>query len=107
VLAKAGLAERLMIDASHANSAKQPENQPRVIADIAAQLEAGEARIHGVMVESHLVAGRQDLVPGCALTYGQSITDGCIGWDATVEVLDRLAKAVRARRERVAEQVAA
>jgi 3-deoxy-7-phosphoheptulonate synthase len=59
------------------------------------------------MVESHLVAGRQDLVPGCALTYGQSITDGCIGWDATVEVLDRLAKAVRARRERVAEQVAA
>ncbi|RUL69579.1 3-deoxy-7-phosphoheptulonate synthase [Dyella choica] len=107
VLAKAGLAERLMIDASHANSAKQPENQPRVVADIATQLEAGETRIHGVMVESHLVAGRQDLLPGCELTYGQSITDGCIGWDTTMEVLDRLAKAVRIRRERGAEQVAA
>lgn len=107
VLAKSGLAERLMIDASHANSAKQPENQPRVVADIATQLEAGETRIHGVMVESHLVAGRQDLLPGCELIYGQSITDGCIGWDSTVDVLERLAKAVRVRRERVAEQVAA
>ncbi|GGA45389.1 3-deoxy-7-phosphoheptulonate synthase [Dyella nitratireducens] len=106
-LAKAGVTERLMIDASHANSAKQPENQPRVVADIAAQLEAGETRIHGVMVESHLVAGRQDLVPGCELIYGQSITDGCIGWDTTVAVLDQLAKAVRVRRERVAAQVAA
>jgi 3-deoxy-7-phosphoheptulonate synthase len=107
VLAKSGLAERLMIDASHANSAKQPENQPRVVADIATQLEAGETRIHGVMVESHLVAGRQDLLPGCELAYGQSITDGCIGWDSTVDVLERLAKAVRVRRERTAEQVAA
>ena len=106
-LAKAELAERLMIDASHANSAKQPENQPRVVADIATQLEAGETRIHGVMVESHLVAGRQDLTPGCELTYGQSVTDGCIGWDTTVDVLERLAKAVRVRRERVREQVAA
>jgi 3-deoxy-7-phosphoheptulonate synthase len=106
-LAKAGIAERLMIDASHANSAKQPENQPRVVADIAAQLEGGETRIHGVMVESHLVAGRQDLAPGCELIYGQSITDGCIGWDTTVDVLDRLAKAVRVRRERVAGQVVA
>ncbi|MBE1159792.1 3-deoxy-7-phosphoheptulonate synthase [Dyella acidiphila] len=106
-LAKAGLAERLMIDASHANSNKQPENQPRVIADIAAQLEAGESRIQGVMVESHLVAGRQDLVPGCELVYGQSITDGCIGWDTTVQVLDRLAQAVQARRERLAEVCAA
>jgi 3-deoxy-7-phosphoheptulonate synthase len=106
-LAKAGLAERLMVDASHANSGKQPENQPRVIADIAAQLEAGETRIHGVMVESHLVAGRQDLVPGCELTYGQSITDGCIGWDTSVQVLERLAKAVRKRRERKTSQVAA
>ncbi|GLQ96257.1 3-deoxy-7-phosphoheptulonate synthase [Dyella mobilis] len=100
---KAGLAERLMIDASHANSGKQPENQPRVIADIAAQLESGESRIQGVMVESHLVAGRQDLVPGCDLVYGQSITDGCIGWEATTQVLDRLAKAVRVRRARQAE----
>ncbi|WP_233841924.1 3-deoxy-7-phosphoheptulonate synthase [Dyella sp. 2HG41-7] len=106
-LAKAGVAERLMIDASHANSGKQPENQPRVVADIAAQIEAGETRIQGVMVESHLVAGRQDLVPGCELTYGQSITDGCIGWDTTVDVLERLAKAVRVRRVRLAEQAAA
>jgi 3-deoxy-7-phosphoheptulonate synthase len=101
-LDKAGLAQRLMIDASHANSGKQPENQPKVVADIAAQLEAGESRIQGVMVESHLVAGRQELEPGCELVYGQSITDGCIGWDTTVQVLERLAKAVRVRRERQA-----
>ncbi|GLQ51035.1 3-deoxy-7-phosphoheptulonate synthase [Dyella flava] len=106
-LAKAGLTERLMIDASHANSGKQPENQPRVIADVAAQLEAGESRIQGVMVESHLLAGRQDLVPGGELIYGQSITDGCIGWGTTVQVLERLAKAVRVRRERQAEARAA
>jgi len=106
-LAKAGLTERLMIDASHANSGKQPDNQPRVIADIAAQLEAGETRIQGVMVESHLVAGRQDLVPGRELTYGQSITDGCIDWETTVHVLDRLAQAVHRRRKNLAEQVAA
>ena len=106
-LAQAGMAERLMIDASHANSAKQPENQPRVVADIAAQLEMGESRIQGVMVESHLVAGRQELVPGRDLAYGQSITDGCIGWDTTVAVLDRLANAVRMRRERVAEEAEA
>jgi 3-deoxy-7-phosphoheptulonate synthase len=106
-LAKAGLPERLMIDASHANSGKQPENQPRVIADIASQLEAGESRIHGVMVESHLVAGRQDLVPGGELLYGQSITDGCVGWDTTVQVLERLAKAVCVRRERQAKARAA
>jgi 3-deoxy-7-phosphoheptulonate synthase len=106
-LAKAGVAERLMIDASHANSGKQPDNQPRVVADIAEQLEAGEARIQGVMVESHLVAGRQDLLPGCELVYGQSITDGCIGWETTVEVLERLATAVQVRRERQAEARAA
>jgi 3-deoxy-7-phosphoheptulonate synthase len=106
-LAKSGLAERLMIDASHANSGKQPDNQPRVIADITAQLEAGETRIHGVMVESHLVAGRQDLVPGRELTYGQSITDGCIGWETSVQVLERLAEAVRRRRKNLAAQAAA
>ncbi len=69
-----------------------------MIADIAAQLEAGESRVVGVMVESHLVAGRQDLVDGQPLVYGQSITDGCIGWDSTVQVLERLAEAVRVRR---------
>lgn len=93
-----GLAARLMIDASHANSSKKPENQVPVCADIAAQVAGGDQRIVGVMVESHLVAGRQDLVPGKELTYGQSITDGCIDWDASVQVLENLAAAVRQRR---------
>ncbi len=106
VLAKAGLAPRLMIDASHANSLKNPENQPAVIEDIAAQIEAGETRIIGTMIESHLVAGRQDLLPGQPLAYGQSITDGCIGWDSSVAVLERLATAVRRRRERNVSQAA-
>ncbi|MDC6625626.1 3-deoxy-7-phosphoheptulonate synthase, partial [Leclercia adecarboxylata] len=79
-------------------SSKNPENQPKVIADINAQLANGEERIVGVMVESHLVAGRQDLVDGQPLTYGQSITDGCIGWDSSLAVLESLAEAVRARR---------
>ena len=106
-LEMAGLAPRLMIDASHANSAKKPENQPRVIEDIARQMEAGERRILGVMVESHLVAGRQDVIPGRALTYGQSITDGCIGWEDSVAVLERLDAAVSARRAHRDEVVAA
>ncbi|MFC4276955.1 3-deoxy-7-phosphoheptulonate synthase AroG [Achromobacter aloeverae] len=97
-LAKAGLAQRLMIDTSHANSSKKPENQPMVADDIARQMEAGDTRIVGLMIESHLLAGRQDLVPGQALTYGQSITDGCIDWDSSVQVLERLAAAVRERR---------
>ena len=88
----------VMIDASHGNSAKKPENQPLVIEDICRQVEAGDRRIIGTMIESHLVFGRQDLVPGAKLTYGQSITDGCIGWDTTVEVLERLASAVERRR---------
>jgi len=99
-IAGAGLPAKLMIDASHANSRKNPANQSGVIDDVARQLEAGEARIMGVMVESHLVGGRQDLVPGTALIYGQSITDGCIDWQTTVAVLDRLAAAVRQRRTR-------
>jgi 3-deoxy-7-phosphoheptulonate synthase len=69
-----------------------------VCADIGRQIAAGDTRIVGVMVESHLVAGRQDLVPGKELTYGQSITDGCIDWDASVKVLEGLAEAVRQRR---------
>jgi 3-deoxy-7-phosphoheptulonate synthase len=99
-LARAGVAPRIMIDTSHANSGKKPENQPLVAADIASQLSGGEARIVGVMIESNLVAGRQDVKPGVALTYGQSITDGCIDWPATVEVLNVLADAVTARRDR-------
>ena len=107
VLEKAGLAPNLMIDGSHANSLKKPENQPKVIDDIAGQLENGERRIVGVMVESHLVAGRQDLIAGRALAYGQSITDGCIGWEDSVAVLERLAAAVRTRRALPREEVAA
>ncbi|MCS6944873.1 MAG: 3-deoxy-7-phosphoheptulonate synthase AroG [Sutterellaceae bacterium] len=101
-LARNGLAQRLMIDASHANSQKKHENQIAVCENIAQQLEAGEARIIGVMIESHLVAGRQDLVPGKPLVYGQSITDACLGWDDSVKVLERLAAATRARRLRAA-----
>ncbi|KAF1697205.1 3-deoxy-7-phosphoheptulonate synthase [Pseudoxanthomonas jiangsuensis] len=107
VLAKSGLPARIMIDASHANSGKNPDNQPAVVDDIARQVEGGDERIIGVMVESHLVGGRQDLVDGCALTYGQSITDGCLGWERSVEVLERLAAAVRTRRAHKREVVAA
>jgi 3-deoxy-7-phosphoheptulonate synthase len=98
-LEDAGLAPRVMVDASHGNSSKKPENQPLVIADIAAQVAAGSNRISGVMVESHLVAGRQDIVPGRPLVYGQSVTDACIDWDTSVQVLDTLARSVEARRK--------
>ncbi len=97
-LTKSGLQAKIMIDASHANSNKKPENQPMVMDDIAKQMEAGDQRIFGVMIESHLQAGRQDLVEGQELNYGQSITDGCIGWDTSVSVLERLAQAVKTRR---------
>ena len=91
-----------MVDASHANSQKRHENQIPVCENIAQQIEAGDARIVGVMIESHLVAGRQDLVPGKPLVYGQSITDACLGWEDSVQVLERLAAAVRNRRLRAA-----
>ncbi len=93
-----GVPPRLMIDASHANSGKKPENQPRVVDDIAHQVATGESRVIGVMVESHLIGGRQDLHPGQPLVHGQSITDGCLDWGSSVAVLDRLAEAVRERR---------
>jgi len=95
----AGLRPQVMIDCSHANSRKRPERQIVVAEDIAAQLAQGETRILGVMLESHLVAGRQDAGPGVELQYGQSITDACIGWDDTGPVLQCLADAVRKRRE--------
>ncbi|HEX7081441.1 MAG TPA: 3-deoxy-7-phosphoheptulonate synthase [Gammaproteobacteria bacterium] len=98
LLEEAGLPPRVMIDASHANSGKRPENQPKVVESIAARIENGEKRIIGVMVESHLVGGRQDLEAGRPLTYGQSVTDACLGWDESVAVLERLAAAVRQRR---------
>ncbi|MFZ6686987.1 3-deoxy-7-phosphoheptulonate synthase AroG [Undibacterium sp. SXout11W] len=97
-IASAGLASRLMIDASHANSSKNPANQIPVCADIGNQIAAGDTRIVGVMIESHLVAGRQDLVPGKELVYGQSVTDGCIDWESSVTVLEGLANAVKQRR---------
>ena len=105
-LTKAKLHPALMIDASHANSSKNPENQPLVLDDVARQLEAGEQRIIGVMVESNLAAGRQDLIPGKPLVYGQSITDGCIDWDTSAKALERLAEAVEARRAATAREVA-
>ena len=97
-IAKAGLAARLMVDFSHGNSRKQFKLQMEVSDSVAAQIAAGEERIMGVMVESHLVEGRQDLSPEKPLTYGQSITDACINWEDSLTVLDQLAAAVRARR---------
>ena len=97
-LRKAGLAERLVIDASHDNSGKDHERQPAVASQIAAQVARGDQAIVGVMLESFLVGGRQDVVEGVPLTYGQSITDACMDWDATAGVLDDLAASVRARR---------
>jgi 3-deoxy-7-phosphoheptulonate synthase len=99
---KAGITPAMMIDASHANSNKKPENQPLVVADVAAQIAGGDRRIVGMMIESNLVAGRQDLVQGTPLIYGQSITDGCIGWEETVEVLRTLAGATEHRRAKSA-----
>ena len=99
-LARAGLPERLMIDCSHANAAKQYRRQVEVADDIARQIAAGERRIVGAMVESHLVEGRQDLEKGKPLVFGQSITDPCLGWDDSVRLLERLAEGVRARRAR-------
>jgi 3-deoxy-7-phosphoheptulonate synthase len=93
-----GLVPRIMIDASHANSSKNPQNQIPVCADISQQVASGDKRIIGVMVESNLVAGRQDLVEGKELVYGQSITDGCISWEDSEAVLRNLAEAVKQRR---------
>jgi 3-deoxy-7-phosphoheptulonate synthase len=97
-LAEAGIPARLMIDFSHGNSSKKPERQVDVGLDVAGQIAGGEERIIGIMCESHLKAGRQDLVPGKELTYGVSITDGCIGWDESRKVLSALGDAVRQRR---------
>jgi 3-deoxy-7-phosphoheptulonate synthase len=97
-LAETGIPSRLMIDFSHGNSSKKPEKQVEVGDDVARQIAGGDARIFGVMVESHLKAGRQDLVPGKELVYGMSITDGCIGWEESSKLLGVLAGAVRERR---------
>ncbi|MGZ5893054.1 MAG: 3-deoxy-7-phosphoheptulonate synthase [Caldimonas sp.] len=96
-LRAAGLREQVMIDVSHGNSAKDPLRQIAVAHDVAGQIAAGDARIVGVMIESHLEAGRQDLVAGVPLRHGVSITDACIGFAETAPLLVALAAAVRAR----------
>ncbi|WP_406629172.1 3-deoxy-7-phosphoheptulonate synthase [Amycolatopsis sp. WGS_07] len=99
-LAKSGLPERLVVDASHGNSNKDHVRQAEVVEDLATRIAAGERGIAGLMLESNLVAGRQDLVLGKSadLTYGQSITDACMDWNTTETLLDTLATAVRTRR---------
>jgi 3-deoxy-7-phosphoheptulonate synthase len=97
-LAAAGLDDRVMVDCSHANSQKNHERQMLVAGELASQIAAGERRVSGVMIESALKGGRQDIVPGRPLVYGQSVTDACISWDDTVPVLETLAQAVRDRR---------
>jgi len=99
-LADAGLAPVLMVDCSHGNSQKQYKNQISVVNDVASQIADGDARIIGIMLESHLNEGRQDHSPGCSLNYGQSITDACLGWEDSVAVLETLAAAVKARRDK-------
>ena len=99
-LEEADLPVRLMIDFSHANSLKQYQKQTDVCRDVADQIACGDNRIFGVMIESHLVAGRQDVIPGKELVYGQSITDACLGWDDTETLIADLATAVRQRRDR-------
>jgi 3-deoxy-7-phosphoheptulonate synthase len=98
MLTQAGLPARIMIDASHANSRKIPERQIDVVRDIATQVARGSRSIFGLMLESNLVAGRQNVVPGQALVYGQSITDPCMDWPSTDTLLGELAEAVRERR---------
>ncbi len=98
LLEQAGLPQRVMIDCSHANSGKDHQRQPAVCRNVAAQIAGGDRRILGVMLESNLVAGAQKLVPGRELVYGQSITDGCMDWKQTRELLAELAHAVRAGR---------
>ena len=101
-LKKNSLDEKVMIDASHGNSNKKPENQKIVCSSICERILKGDNSIFGVMIESHLVEGRQDLKPTSNLDnliYGQSITDACISWESSVELLDKLAAAVRQRRK--------
>jgi 3-deoxy-7-phosphoheptulonate synthase len=98
MLENAGLRANIMIDFSHANSYKDPSRQREGCESVCKQLESGEKRVFGVMIESHLVEGAQKVVEGQELTYGQSITDGCIGWEETEELCRSLANAIRSRR---------
>jgi 3-deoxy-7-phosphoheptulonate synthase len=96
---ESGLTPKIMIDFSHANSRKKPEKQIQVCRDVAGQIARGDRRIVGAMIESHLVAGRQNLDTPTGLVFGQSITDACVGWSDTVPMLMELAQAVARRRE--------
>ncbi|HRA15482.1 MAG TPA: 3-deoxy-7-phosphoheptulonate synthase, partial [Giesbergeria sp.] len=98
LLRASGLREQVMIDVSHANSSKQHQRQITVAAEVAQQIATGDARITGLMIESHLQEGRQDIVPGQPLQHGVSVTDACISLAQTVPVLQNLACAVRTRR---------
>ncbi len=97
-LENVGLSNNVMIDFSHANSNKKHELQMKVGSDVANQIASGDKRIFGAMIESHLVAGRQDIVEGQELTYGQSVTDACLGWDDSENLIGKLARAVQKRR---------
>jgi 3-deoxy-7-phosphoheptulonate synthase len=100
-LKEAGLTPKVMIDCSHANSQKQYQLQKEVARDVAGQLSNGDTRIIGLMLESHLNEGRQQYTPGSELEYGKSITDACMGWDDSVELLEMMASAVRKRRQKI------
>lgn len=100
MLESANLRANIMVDFSHANSYKTPSRQREGCDSVAAQIAGGERRVFGVMIESHLVEGQQNVVAGQELTYGQSITDGCIGWDETEELCRNLANAIRSRRSK-------
>jgi 3-deoxy-7-phosphoheptulonate synthase len=106
-LEKYGLKAQMMVDCSHANSMKDYRRQVDVCDNVAAQVADGENRIMGVMIESHLVEGRQDVIPGQSMTYGQSITDACISWQTTDTCLRNLASAVRKRRDINTQQASA
>ncbi len=101
----AGLRPNIMIDFSHANSMKKYERQMLVAQDVADQIRSGDTRIIGIMAESHLVAGRQNVENGKPLTYGQSITDACLGWDDSVKLLNEMAAAVERRRAAIKNRV--
>ena len=106
-LEKYGLKPTMMVDCSHANSMKDYRRQVDVCNNVAEQVSNGENRIMGVMLESHLVEGRQDVIEGQKLTFGQSVTDACISWETTETCLAELAEAVRKRREINAQQASA
>ena len=104
LLSQSGLPARMMVDCSHANSGKDFRRQPEVAANVAAQVAGGDMRIIGAMLESNLAEGAQEIVPGQPLTYGQSVTDSCMGWETTAGVLQTFADAVRARRRALQER---